>query len=145
MPTLSRHLALACCLTAFSLGTTATELPSAPPGAEVYFISPMNGDHVDGKFVVRFGLRGMGVAPAGVDLPDTGHHHLLINADPVPDLTQALPASDQVVHFGKGQTETELDLPPGTYTLQLVLGNAMHIPFSPAVMSGTIEITVNPE
>ena len=145
MPTLPRHLALTCCLTVFSLTSAAAELPSAPPGAEVYFISPMNGDHVDGKFTVRFGLRGMGVAPAGVDMPGTGHHHLLINADPLPDLTQPLPASEQVVHFGKGQTETELDLPPGVYTLQLVLGNALHIPFSPAVMSGTIKVTVNPD
>jgi hypothetical protein len=145
MPTVSRRLALAACLSVFSFAAAAAELPTAPPGAEVYFISPMNGDHVAGKFVVRFGLRGMGVAPAGVDLPDTGHHHLLINADPLPDLTQALPASAQVLHFGKGQTETELELPPGTYTLQLVLGNALHIPFSPPVMSGTIKITVNPE
>ena len=145
MPTLSRRLALACCLTACSIATAATELPSAPPGAEVYFISPTHGEHFAGKFVVRFGLRGMGVAPAGVDLPGTGHHHLLINADPLPDLTQALPASAQVMHFGQGQTETELDLPPGTYTLQLVLGNALHIPFSPGVMSGTIKVTVKPE
>lgn len=118
--------------------------PKAPPGAELYFISPSNGTHVQGKFTVRFGLRGMGVAPAGVDLEGTGHHHLLINADPLPDLTQPLPASDQVLHFGKGQTETELQLPPGKYTLQLVLGNALHIPFDPPVMSGTIQITVDP-
>ena len=123
---------------------TAAELPQAPPGAELYFISPLNGAHVQGKFAVRFGLRGMGVAPAGLDLEGTGHHHLLINADPLPDLTQPLPASDQVLHFGKGQTETELELPPGKYTLQLVLGNALHIPFDPPVMSGTIQITVDP-
>lgn len=121
----------------------AIEPTPAPPGAEVYFISPANGAHVSGKFTVRFGLRSMGVAPAGVEFPDSGHHHLLINAEPMPDLTQPLPANDSVRHFGKGQTETELELPPGRYTLQLVLGNHLHIPHQPPVMSGTITITVD--
>ena len=120
----------------------ALEPTASPAGAEVYFISPTNGAHVSGKFTVRFGLRGMGVAPAGVAFPDTGHHHLLINADPMPDLAQPLPASDSVRHFGKGQTETELELPAGTYTLQLVLGDHLHVPHQPPVMSGTIKITV---
>jgi hypothetical protein len=116
---------------------------TAPEGAELYFISPANGTHVNGKFTVRFGLRGMGVAPAGVDMPGTGHHHLLINAEPMPDLTQPLPSSDQVRHFGKGQTETELELPPGKYTLQLVLGDASHVPVDPPLTSGTITVTVD--
>ncbi len=116
----------------------------APDGAELYFIAPSNGAHVKSPVRVQFGLRGMGVAPAGVEVPNTGHHHLLINADPMPDMTQPLPASDAVRHFGKGQTETEVALEPGTYTLQLVLGNAQHVPFDPPVMSGTITITVEP-
>ncbi|MGE0486943.1 MAG: DUF4399 domain-containing protein [Gammaproteobacteria bacterium] len=115
----------------------------APEGAELYFISPANGTHVNGKFTVRFGLRGMGVAPAGVEMPGTGHHHLLINADPMPDLSQPLPSTDQVRHFGKGQTETDLELPPGKYTLQLVLGDAKHVPFDPPLTSGTITVTVD--
>ena len=114
----------------------------SPGGAEVYFISPMNGARLERPFTVKFGLKGMGVAPAGVDVPNTGHHHLLINADPMPDLTQPLPSSAQVRHFGKGQTEAEIDLEPGTYTLQLVLGNHLHIPHKPPVTSGTIRVTV---
>jgi Domain of unknown function (DUF4399) len=116
----------------------------APAGAEVYFISPTNGARVKGKLTVRFGLRGMGVAPAGVAAPDSGHHHLLINADPMPDLTKPLPVSDTVRHFGKGQTETELELAPGTYKLQLVLGDSLHTPHQPPVMSGTITVTIEP-
>jgi hypothetical protein len=124
-------------------GAAAAQGPTAAPaGAEAYFIGPMNGAHVKSPFTVRFGLRAMGVAPAGVAVEGTGHHHLLINADPLPDLTQPLPASDTVRHFGKGQTETELDLPPGVYTLQLVLGDHLHVPHQPPVMSGTIRITV---
>lgn len=114
----------------------------SPEGAEVYFISPMNGARLERHFTVKFGLKGMGVAPAGVDVPNTGHHHLLINADPIPDLTQPLPSSAQVRHFGKGQTEAEIDLEPGAYTLQLVLGNHLHIPHNPPVTSGAIRITV---
>ncbi|MEX2482786.1 MAG: DUF4399 domain-containing protein [Gammaproteobacteria bacterium] len=142
MPLSPVRLALACCLAACGAVAQAEGPPPAPTDAEVYFISPMNGEHVTSPVTVRFGLRGMGVAPAGVDMPDTGHHHLLVDADPLPDLSQALPASDEVVHFGKGQTETRLELPPGKHTLQLVMGNALHIPFAPPVMSGTIEITV---
>lgn len=119
---------------------TASAIPVS--AAEAYFISPMNGAHVSSPVNVRFGLRGMGVAPAGVEMPNTGHHHLLVNADPRPDLTQPLPSSEQVRHFGKGQTETELELAPGRYTLQLVLGDHLHVPHEPPVMSGTITITV---
>ena len=110
--------------------------------AEAYFITPMNGAHVDGKVTIRFGLRGMGVAPAGVEIPGTGHHHLLINADPMPDLTKPLPSNEQVRHFGKGQTETTIELAPGKYKLQLVLGDHLHTPHQPPVTSGTITITV---
>lgn len=121
---------------------TAAERTPAPNGAEVYFISPVNGEHVDARFTVRFGLRGMGVAPAGVDAPGTGHHHLLIDAPANLDLTQPLPASEQVRHFGAGQTEAVVELAPGTHTLQLVVGNHLHVPHDPPVMSGTITVTV---
>ena len=109
----------------------------------VYIISPSDGASVPaGEVTVVFGLKGMGVAPAGVDFPDTGHHHLLINAEQTPSLELPLPADENHVHFGKGQTETTLTLEPGTYTLQLVLGDKLHIPHDPPVMSETVTITV---
>jgi hypothetical protein len=116
----------------------------SPAGAEVYFESPADGATVKGPVTVRFGLKGMGVAPAGIKFDNTGHHHLLIDTDPPADLGSPLPASDHVVHFGKGQTETTISLAPGKHTLQLVLGDALHIPHDPPVMSKKITITVKP-
>ncbi len=116
----------------------------SPAGAEVYFESPADGATVKGPGTVRFGLKGMGVAPAGIKFDNTGHHHLLIDTDPPADLGSPLPASDHVVHFGKGQTETTISLAPGKHTLQLVLGDALHIPHDPPVMSKKITITVKP-
>jgi len=110
--------------------------------AEVYFISPTDGDTVSGTFEVRFGLRGMGVAPAGVEVDNTGHHHLLIDLETMPAMDIPLPKSEQVRHFGGGQTETTLHLPPGEHTLQLLLGNYSHIPHNPPVLSEKITITV---
>lgn len=115
----------------------------APAGAELYFVSPQDGDIVPSTFTVRFGLKGMGVAPAGVDQANTGHHHLLIDvADADIPLDRPLPADEHFVHFGGGQTETEVTLPPGEHTLQLVLGNYLHIPHDPPVMSEVITVTV---
>ncbi|MDO3721574.1 DUF4399 domain-containing protein [Marinobacter sp. chi1] len=114
----------------------------APENAEAYFIQPMDGATVDGTFKVVFGLRNIGVAPAGVEKENTGHHHLLIDSDMPSDLTQPLPASDQVKHFGGGQTEAEITLPPGEHTLQLLLGNHLHVPHNPPVASEQISITV---
>jgi len=119
----------------------STRSPS-PPGATVYIIAPADGAVVPSTFTVRFGLKGMGVAPAGVDVPNTGHHHLLIDTAVPRDLSQPLPATEQVLHFGKGQTETEVTLPPGKHTLQLELGNYLHIPFDPPVESNVITIMV---
>jgi len=113
----------------------------SPPGAAVYFISPADGAVVSSPFTVRFGLRGMGIAPAGVDFPNTGHHHLLVDTD-VTDWSQPLPVNDHVLHYGKGQTEADVTLPPGKHTLQLVLGNQLHIPHDPPVVSQKITITV---
>ena len=110
--------------------------------AEVYIISPRDGDTVNGEIAVRFGLRGMGVAPAGMEVANTGHHHLLIDMDTLPPLDMPLPKTDQLRHFGGGQTETTLELEPGTHTLQLLLGNYSHVPHNPPVMSEKITITV---
>lgn len=117
-------------------------LPQAAPSeAAVYFIEPVDGATLKGPVKVVFGLRNMGVAPAGVNQDKTGHHHLLIN-EPEVNLAQPLPATDQVVHFGGGQTETTLDLPKGSHTLQLLLGDWKHQPHQPPVMSEKIKITV---
>ncbi|MEZ5596005.1 MAG: DUF4399 domain-containing protein [Pseudomonadales bacterium] len=119
-----------------------TLVSASPAGAELYFIAPLDGDTVPATFTVRFGLRGMGVAPAGADLPNTGHHHLLIDHEGEISLTTPLPKSDQVQHFGGGQTETTVTLSPGKHRLQLVLGNYLHIPHDPPVMSKEITVTV---
>jgi hypothetical protein len=116
---------------------------AAPAGALTYIISPENGATVKSPFVVRFGLKGMGVAPAGVTNANTGHHHLIIDADTPPD-NLPIPNDDKHRHFGAGQTEVELTLPPGQHTLQLVLGDALHVPHQPPVRSAKITITVAP-
>lgn len=110
--------------------------------ASVYFISPQDGAVVNTEFTVQFGLKGMGVAPAGVQKDHTGHHHLFIDVDTMPAMDVPLPATDHIKHFGGGQTETTLNLEPGQHTLQLVLGDYAHIPLNPAVMSEKITITV---
>jgi Domain of unknown function (DUF4399) len=120
----------------------AQERTPSAAGAETYIISPKDGAKVTSPFVVQFGLKGMGVAPAGMKFDNTGHHHLLIDTDAPADLAAPLPASEKVVHFGKGQTETTLTLPPGKHTLQLLLGDFSHIPHNPPVMSKKITITV---
>lgn len=123
-------------------GESAKLISEAPADAKVYIISPKDGETVGKTFKVQFGLSGMGVAPAGVDKKGTGHHHLLIDVDEMPDMTKPLPASDRVIHFGGGQTETEVTLPPGKHTLQLVMGNYLHIPFKKPVVSKKITIVV---
>ncbi len=117
---------------------------SAPDEARVYFITPDDGDTVTSPVTVRFGLKGMGVAPAGVDQQGTGHHHLLIDVDEahMPPMDMPLPTSEQVVHFGGGQTEIDIELEPGKHTLQLLLGDHRHVPHDPAVISRKITITV---
>jgi hypothetical protein len=120
----------------------AQERTPSPAGAEVYFISPKEGATVSSPVSVQFGLKGMGIAPAGVKFENSGHHHLLIDTDPPTDQTLPLPTSDKVVHFGKGQTETTVTLTPGKHTLQLVLGDQNHTPHNPPVMSKKITVTV---
>ena len=135
---LTLAVALALCGTA-----AAEELTRTPslPGARVYVVSPPDGSTVPRTFTVRFGLSGMGVAPAGVASPGTGHHHLVLDAD-LPDLSQPLPTDAHHIHFGKGQTETVLELEPGTHTLQLVLGDANHVPHDPPLVSPAITVHV---
>jgi hypothetical protein len=120
----------------------AQDRTPAPADAQVYIISPKDGAKVSSPFVVQFGLKGMGIAPAGVKVENTGHHHLLIDTDAPADLSAPLPASDKVVHFGKGQTETTLKLAPGKHTLQLLLGDSGHVPHNPPVISKKITVTV---
>jgi hypothetical protein len=132
-------------LAAFAVAAPAmaeTARTPAPAGASVYFISPANGATVDKTFTVKFGLKGMGVAPAGTDAPATGHHHLLVDVAELPAMDQPLPASDNIRHFGKGQTETELTLAPGKHTLQLLVGDKNHVPLDPPVVSEKITVTV---
>ena len=115
----------------------------APKDARAYIASPQHGAVVPSSFTVVFGLSGMGVAPAGQNVEGTGHHHLLIDIEDLPDLTRPLPTTDQIRHFGLGQTETVLTLPPGKHTLQLILGDFTHTPHNPPVMSEKITIYVS--
>ncbi|WP_372893975.1 DUF4399 domain-containing protein [Rhodosalinus sp.] len=133
---------------AFAAGVAVTpalaqERTSAPETAEVYIVSPTDGATVASPVTVRFGLSGMGVAPAGVEREVTGHHHLIVNVAPEDvDMAQAVPSDDQHLHFGGGQTEATLDLPPGEHRLWLLLGDAFHVPHDPPVMSEPIRVTV---
>jgi hypothetical protein len=133
-------------LIVIALGVTAVAVAQvkrtpAPAGAEVYFIAPKDGETVTSPVTVRFGLKGMGVAPAGVAFDGAGHHHLIVDA-PTPPLNAPVPADATHLHFGKGQTETTLELKPGKHTLQLVVGDLLHVPHEPAVISKVITITV---
>ena len=116
----------------------------SPPGARVYFIEPKDGALIKGPVKVVMGLAGMGIAPAGVETPDPkeqGHHHLLVNTE-LKAKDQPIPSDDRHRHFGKGQTETVVDLPTGKHTLHLVLGDRYHVPHDPPVMSEKITISV---
>ena len=119
--------------------STISALTSA---SEVYFIEPTDGDKLNGNVKVVFGLSGFGVAPAGIKLPNTGHHHLLINAELPPDMSLPIRADFNHRHFGLGQTETVLTLDPGTYKLQLLMANYLHIPHEDPIYSEVITITV---
>jgi len=114
----------------------------SPTGASLYIVSPKEGETVTSPVTVVFGLSGMGVAPAGVQFENTGHHHLLIDTDLPADLSLPLPADEKHVHFGKGQTQAAVTLAPGAHTLQLVLGDHLHIPFDPVVSSPKVTVTV---
>jgi len=119
---------------------SAIEQSTAPSEANVYIISPTDGATVAETFTVNFGLKNMGVSPAGIEKKGTGHHHLLIDHKTLPVLDK--PLGGEVKHFGGGQTQTTLTLPKGKHTLQLILGDHRHVPHSPAVVSKKITITV---
>jgi len=142
MPKQLQLIPLAFIAAAGLLAAQETARTPAPAGAQAYIQSPANGATVRSPVTVRFGLRGMGVAPAGVETANTGHHHLLIDVTEMPSFDAPLPANDNVRHFGGGQTEVELTLAPGQHTLQLVLGDALHRPHNPPVTSEPITITV---
>ena len=114
---------------------------SSPKGAEAYIIAPADGATVTSPVTVKFGLKGMGVAPAGIAFDGAGHHHLIVDAE-LPALDKPIPADANHVHFGKGQTETTIELKPGKHTLQLLLGDQLHVPHDSAVVSKKITITV---
>ncbi|MEO1536681.1 MAG: DUF4399 domain-containing protein [Pseudomonadota bacterium] len=144
-----KRLALTICLAALTGPVFAQGTP-APDGATVYFVNLEDGATVTSPVKVVFGLSGMGVAPSGIEKENTGHHHLFVNRPPLgegdfgaEELELGIPADDNHIHFGGGQTETALELPPGEYTLQLVLGDAGHVPHATAVASDVITITVS--
>jgi hypothetical protein len=117
-------------------------MPSAD-GASVGFANLTDGAVVPPAFTVRFTISGMGIAPAGSRIENTGHHHLLVDVPELPDLEQPLPANDHILHFGGGQTSVELNLPEGEHTLQLILADYAHVPHDPPVMSEMISIRVS--
>jgi hypothetical protein len=124
------------------IGSAVLAQTPAPEAAKAYIISPADGAVVSSPVTVVFGLEGMGVAPAGVDAANTGHHHLLIDLEELPALDKPIPSDDQHRHFGGGQTQTTIELSPGTHTLQLLLGDRLHVPHGGAVLSEKITITV---
>jgi len=133
------RLLTAACLT-LALNSAWAAQPSAP-GAKLHFIGLIDGATVSSPLDLTFASEGMDIVPAGTDKPHSGHHHLLIDTG-LPALDQPIPKDANHLHFGKGQTETKLELSPGTHTLQLILGDKDHIPHQPPVVSEKITITV---
>ena len=137
-------IAAALALAASVTAVQAQERTPSPHGAKVYFENLKDGATVTNPVTVKFGIKGMTLAPAGTKMDNSGHHHLLIDTDPPADLSKPLPAiPDKVVHFGKAQTETTLTLPPGKHTLQLLLADQNHIPHDPPVLSKKITVNVS--
>lgn len=143
-----KTIAVAALIAAAPLAAFAGDTP-APEGAEVYFINLEDGATVSSPVTVVFGLEGMGVAPAGTENAKTGHHHLLLNRpalgegpDGADELLYGIPADDNHLHFGGGQTQVTLDLPAGEHTMQLVVGDLNHVPHDPPIMTEVITITV---
>ena len=113
----------------------------AAEDAEVYFIAPADGETVTNPILVEFGLRNMNVAPVWINEKNTGHHHLIIDAD-LPNLNLPIPMEERYIHFRQGETETEVSLSPGQHTLQLLMADSSHLPHDPPVFSEQITITV---
>lgn len=129
--------------TAAGSSSAVASLPRtpAPDGAGVYFRTPAHGDTVSNPVVIEFGSEAVDIVAAGVDAPASGHHHLIIDAE-LPDPTMPIPANDNYIHFGDGSTRTEMTLAPGRHTLQLLLGDHLHVPHAPPIASDVITITV---
>lgn len=111
-------------------------------GAKIFIVEPANGATVTSPLTVKFGVEGIALEPAGAVKDGSGHHHLLIDTDPLPPMDQPLPFTDKILHFGQAQTETSVNLTPGTHTLQLIFAGGNHIPHDPPVVSEKITITV---
>ncbi len=131
-----------CLLAASGFALAAAPVSSVVPEPRVYIISPADGETITGPVTVRFGLTGMGVAPAGVERAGTGHHHLFVDVAELPALDQPLPNDAQHLHFGAGQTEVVLDLPAGQHTLRLVFADHNHVPHNPPLISAPVSIQV---
>jgi hypothetical protein len=136
-----RIIVLSATVTLLSLAAHAQGTP-APKDAYLYFIWPQDGSVIKGAFWARFGLRNMGVTHAGDNFANAGHHHLLVDVNDPLDLKEPIPQDKSHLHFGAGQTEARIELPPGKHTLQLVLGDAKHYPFDPPVVSKKITVTI---
>ncbi len=136
-------LVAATVLIGLAAGSATGAVPQpAPEGAHAYIIWPADGAVIPGgKFWLRMGLSGAGIAPAGITKPNTGHHHLLVDTD-LPPLDEPIPNDKKHLHFGAGQTEVRIELPPGRHTLQLILGDADHVPFKPPIISKKITVIV---
>jgi hypothetical protein len=138
---ISRRLLLVAA-TLYAPGRALAEPTPAAKDASLYFITPRDGQKVRPPVAVRFGLHGMGVTHAGDSYANSGHHHLFVDVTDPLDPNDTIPSDKNHLHFGAGQTETLLELPPGRHALQLVLGDANHLPFDPPVVSKKIRITV---
>lgn len=138
---MKRILATAALLLPLAGPALAQDRTASPEGAGAYIVSPASGDTVTSPVTVVFGLGGMGVAPAGTEKENTGHHHLLIDTG-LPAMDEPIPADDNHVHFGGGQTQVQIELTPGEHSLQLLLGDLNHIPHDPPVMSDVVAVTV---
>jgi hypothetical protein len=137
-----RHIWLSLSLLLLSGTAAPAQDTPAPAGAKVYFINLKPGEHVHSPFLVQFGLSGMGVAPAGVEFEGTGHHHLLIDTA-APGKGEPIVMDDNHRHFGKGQTEAMISLPPGEHRLQLLIGDRSHFPLVPSVVSDVVTVVVD--
>jgi len=139
---MSKRLLVALVLTGMAVIPAYAERTPAPKDAREYILWPYNGTVIHGgKFWLRMGLENMGLAPKGTDLPNVGHHHVLIDTD-LPPFDEQIPSDRNHIHFGAGQSEARIELPPGRHTLQLLLGDKNHIPHDPPVYSEKITVTV---
>ena len=133
---------LICIILSFVSSVSSNDGQHSNKNKRVFFVNLSDGESVTSPVTVRFGINGMSIAPAGVDKPMSGHHHLLINLENLPDMTMPIPSDKNHLHFGKGQTETIIELPKGKHSLQLLLGNYIHVPHEVPFLSEKIEIIV---